>query len=76
MGKPNPFYGLPFNGGKRRELKHLSTFRKRKKFDSESSGERNRISLNSLDVIARRRCLDWVAGIYRFSLRREEKVTN
>ena len=69
-----------YKEGERRELKHLSTFRKRKKIiDSESSGERNWNSPNNLDVIVRGRCLDWVVGLGRSSLRggrRVEKVSS
>ena len=36
-----------------RELKHLSTWRKRKKIDSESSGERNRKSPNRIQQYVR-----------------------
>lgn len=44
------------------ELKHLSSPRKRKKFDSASSGERKRRSLNLVRVIARGRCVWGVVG--------------
>ena len=44
------------------ELKHLSSPRKRKKFDSASSGERKRKSLNRMRVIARGRCVCGVVG--------------
>ena len=53
MGKPGKSYILSFvtefigNKSERRELKHLSTCRKRNQFrDSVSSGERTRISPN------------------------------
>ena len=38
-------------GGELRELKHLSTCRKRKKFDSASSGERTRKSPNQVSLL-------------------------
>ncbi len=43
-------------GGERRELKHLSSVRKRKRSDSLSSGERKGNSLNLYYVIACARC--------------------
>ena len=52
MGQPTGSYILVSltesigQGGKPRELKHLSTWRKRKKFDSPSSGERTGNSPN------------------------------
>src|SRR5205809_5665711 len=61
MGQPDqdqPWSPAPeFIGGGRapRELKHLSTSRKRK--DSLSSGERNGNSSNATRVIAGRRCV-------------------
>lgn len=42
--------------GERRELKHLSSARKRKQSDFLSSGERNGNSLNLYHVIACARC--------------------
>ena len=39
-------------GGKRREVKHLSTSRRRKRSDSLSSGERSGISLNLVACIS------------------------
>ena len=49
MGQPdsgNAESSRIFSGGEPRELKHLSTWRKRKRSDSLSSGERKGISLN------------------------------
>ncbi len=48
MGKPGSGNAESprFTRGKRRELKHLSTFRKRKRSDFLSSGERSGKSLN------------------------------
>src|SRR5690606_29748233 len=43
-------------GGQAREVKHLSTSRKRNQRDSLSSGERTGKSPNPVCVIARRRC--------------------
>lgn len=57
LGKPkkslSEFIG---QGGERRELKHLSSARKRKRSDSLSSGERKGKSLNLYRVIAYMRC--------------------
>ena len=50
----------------RRELKHLSSARKRKQRDSLSSGERTGNSLNQCHVIACVRCGVGVAGYERF----------
>ena len=56
MGKPSPSYvGLSVaqyisGGGQPGELKHLISLRKRKKFDSLSSGERKGKSPNLPDV--------------------------
>ena len=49
MGEPVLGIGHPENGGERRELKHLSTCRRRKKIDSVSSGERKRRSPNRIE---------------------------
>ena len=49
----------------RRELKHLSSARKRKQRDSLSSGERNGNSLNLYYVIACVRCSMGVVGLVR-----------
>ncbi len=49
-------------GGERRELKHLSSARKRKRSDSLSSGERTGNSLNLCHVIVCVRCGIGVAG--------------
>ena len=46
----------------RRELKHLSSARKRKRSDSLSSGERKGKSLNQQHVIACVRCVVGVVG--------------
>ena len=54
MGQPGPGNaGSPaYGGSKRREVKHLSTFRKRKRRDSLSSGERSGKSLNLVACIS------------------------
>ena len=57
--------------GVRREVKHLSTCRKRY---SVSSGERKRIRLNRLRVIAVRRCAVGVVGKCVRSLMRPATV--
>jgi hypothetical protein len=64
------------NGGQRGKLKHLSTLRKRKKFDSPSSGERKGNSLNQVYVITRECCIPGVAGLYRMNSRIHQGVTN
>jgi len=68
MGKPSTLVLLAseFIGCKseRGELKHLSTLRKRNRRDSVSSGERTRISPNSVCVKAYRRCILGVVGAY------------
>ena len=58
MGKPGRGYTLSFiteyigNESERRELKHLSTYRKRNQFrDSVSSGERTRKSPNHISLL-------------------------
>jgi hypothetical protein len=51
--------------GERRELKHLSSARKRKQSDSLGSGERKGNSLNLWYVIACVRCIIGVAGFKR-----------
>jgi hypothetical protein len=56
MGQPGPgnagssWHYMP--GSERREVKHLSTFRKRNRRDSLSSGERNGKSLNLVACIS------------------------
>ncbi|PKN03121.1 hypothetical protein CVU75_03890 [Candidatus Dependentiae bacterium HGW-Dependentiae-1] len=68
-GKPRTF--LPEyigQGRERRELKHLSSARKRKQRDSLSSGERNGNSPNLCCVIACKRCSVGVAGHERFEI--------
>jgi hypothetical protein len=52
-------------GSKRRELKHLSSARKRKRSDSLSSGERKGKSLNLYHVIT---CLCCGMGVVRISV--------
>ena len=63
LGKPKIFLS-EFIGqeGERRELKHLSSVRKRKRSDSLSSGERNGNSLNLYHVITGECCDKEVAG--------------
>ena len=68
MGKPGRGDALSSDtefigaGGKRRELKHLSTSRKGKRSDFLSSGERTGKSPNRLRVKVRRRCAAGVVG--------------
>ena len=57
-------------------MKHLSTLRKRKNFDSLSSGERKGNSLNRVYVITRKCCTLGVVGFKRTDLRIGQKVTN
>jgi hypothetical protein len=51
-------------GGERREVKHLSTFRKRNRRDSLSSGERSGKSLNLAACISLQALCTGGSGIY------------
>jgi hypothetical protein len=65
MGQPGPGNAGSFRrkaGSEPREVKHLSTLRKRKRSDSLSSGERRGKSLNLVHVEACKRCALGVAG--------------
>ena len=60
---------------RRRELNHLSTYRKRNRRDSRSSGERKGKSLNLICVIGVSRCRLGVVGFYVLSLTAWGEVT-
>ena len=63
-------------GGKRGELKHLSSPRRRKKIlDFPSSGERKGTSLNHVSVIALMRWTHGVVGVDLAPVRRSREVT-
>ena len=66
MGQPDPGnVGSPAEGGgKRRELKHLSTSRKRNRRDSLSSGERSGKSLNLVACISLQALCAGGCGMY------------
>lgn len=57
----------------RRELKHLSSARKRKRSDSLSSGERNGKSLNCQYVITCACCIDGVVGVIMSEVCRSQR---
>ena len=60
---------------RRRELNHLSTYRKRNRRDSRSSGERKGSSLNLCCVIGVSCCSMGVVGFYVLSLTAWGEVT-
>ena len=60
---------------RRRELNHLSTYRKRNRRDSRSSGERKGKSLNLICVIGVSRCRLGVVGFYVVLLTGRSEVT-
>ena len=66
MGQPDPGnVGSPaLGGGERREVKHLSTSRKRNRRDSLSSGERSGKSLNLVACISLQALCTGCCGLY------------
>ena len=67
MGQPGPGNAGSSrckSGSERREVKHLSTFRKRNRRDSLSSGERSGKSLNLVACISLQALCAGCSGIY------------